>query len=841
MPSTKRINPNPVLGKLSPSTNPLLKNDKKRLQVDFVNHLEFSLAKDVYSATKRDYYKCLAYTIRDRLFERWIQTQQTYYRMDVKRVYYVSMEYLLGQLLESALINLGLRETTEKAMWELGLDLQELVDMEWDAGLGNGGLGRLAACFLDSMATLELPAYGYGLRYEYGIFMQKIQDGFQIESPDHWLRYGNPWEIERPEYLYPVQFCGKVESYQDPNNHTKYRWINTDDVMAVAYDTPIPGYKNNTVNNLRFWSAKSTREFNLEYFNHGDYTRAVEEKIASEVISKVLYPRDDFIQGRELRLKQEYFLVSATLQDIIRRFKKIYKNFNVFPAKVSIQLNDTHPVLAIPELMRLLLDVEGLPWDKAWDITVHTLAYTNHTILQEALESWRLDLIEKLLPRHLQLIYEINHRFLQHLNVQYPGDIRRQEVMSIIAEHPEKRVRMANLAIIGSHTVNGVAELHTQILKQRVFNDFYELWPEKFVNKTNGITQRRWLEQCNPDLSDLITNKIGEKWIRDLMSLKSLKKLAQDKSFQEAWAKVKKQNKQKFASFVESQLDQRIDTTSLFDCQVKRIHEYKRQLLNILHVMSLYIRLKNGEKFSYYPRTFIFAGKAAPAYAMAKLIIKLIHAVAETIHNDKAVSDILKVIFLPNFSVSQAQQIIPAAELSEQISTAGMEASGTGNMKFALNGAITIGTLDGANIEIRNEVGPSNIFIFGLTAEQVSEYRSGNYNPKDYYHRSPLLKECIDLMGKGYLSKGYQDLFRPIVQSLLEGDYYMNIADFESYIEAHNRASEMYKKRSKWAEMSIRNAANMGKFSSDRTIQQYASEIWHVKPVNIKLKGDYNG
>ncbi len=828
-------NPNELLGKLSPATNDLLGIDKDSVQKDFINHLEFTQAKDKYSATKHDYYKSIAYTIRDRLFERWIETQQTYYDKKAKRVYFISMEYMLGRLLGSSLLNLGITKVTDEALWELGLNLEDLVESECDAGLGNGGLGRLAACFLDSMATLELPVSAYGIRYEYGIFSQKIISGEQVELPDHWLRYGNPWEVERPEFTYTIKFYGKVIKSLEHNNKDIFLWKDTDDTIAVAYDLPIPGYRKNTVNTLRLWSAKSSEEFNLAYFNHGDYDQAVSDKIDSETISKVLYPRDDNIQGRELRLKQEYFLSSATLQDIIRRFKKAYHNFNLFPEKVVIQLNDTHPVLSIPELMRLLIDQENLPWEKAWDITSKSFAYTNHTILQEALESWRVSLLEKLLPRHLQIIYEINRRFLQEIRINMKDEekIRR---LSIFQEGNEKRIRMANLAIIGSFSVNGVAKLHSNILRDEMFKDFNEIWPHKLNNKTNGITQRRWLKLCNPRLSELINDTIGEKWMTDLYELKKLEKHISDNAFQTDWQKVKTANKAEFAEYIHDRYDLKISTDSIFDCQIKRIHEYKRQLLNIIHVISIYNRLKSGEKLDFYPRTVIFAGKAAPAYYLAKLIIKLINNVAEIINHDPLIKNYLKVVFLPDYSVSMGQKIIPAADLSEQISTAGMEASGTGNMKFALNGAITVGTLDGANIEIMEEVGRDNIFIFGMNAQQVSETRQGLYRPSEYYFKNESLKTVIDMIENGYFSKNDREIFKPIINSLLGNDYYMVMSDFESYVNIQDDITTAYQDKTRWIKMSIKNASGTGKFSSDRTVKEYAEEIWRVKSIPVKLK-----
>ncbi len=828
---------NAPFSKLSPSTNRLKGMTIEELEISFVDHLEFSLAKDRFSATLRDCYKAMALSVRDRLIERWIVTQQTYYEQDAKRVYYLSLEFMMGRALGDALVNLGLYGNAYQALEELGFDLEELRDMEPDAALGNGGLGRLAACFMDSMATLELPAYGYGIRYEYGIFCQKIINGQQIEAPDKWLRYDNPWEIRRPEFIYTVQFYGRVNQYTDASGQLRHDWVGTDDVVAMAYDTPIPGFRNNTVNNLRLWSAQSSDEFNLDYFNHGDYERAVADQIDSEKISKLLYPRDDFYHGKELRLKQEYFLVSATLQDILRRFKKIHQNnFSIFPDKAAIQLNDTHPSLAIPELMRLLMDIEGLGWEEAWEISARTFGYTNHTVLPEALERWSLPLVERLLPRHVQIIFEINRRFLDEVADRFPNDMDRRRRMSLIEESEPKRVRMAHLGIVGSHSVNGVAALHSKIIQQRVFKDFYELWPEKFNNKTNGITPRRWLMLSNWELAQLITGQIGEKWQADLFELKKLETPSQDEAFQKKWREVKQRNKQRLAEIIQNRCGVEVNPESLFDCQVKRIHEYKRQLLNVLHVITLYNRLKAGPPQKWTPRTIIFAGKAAPAYTMAKLIIQLINAVAEKVNHDAGIGEKLKVVFLPDYSVTLAQKIIPAADLSEQISTAGMEASGTGNMKFALNGALTIGTLDGANIEIMEEVGRENIFIFGLTAEEVQQLRESGYEPRQYYENNPDLKQALDMIGSGYFSPHAPGLFQPIISSLLEqGDYYMVLADYAAYLACQEKAGLEYQDQARWTAKAIVNAANMGKFSSDRTIKEYAEEIWGAKPVAIKI------
>ncbi|MFH1567829.1 MAG: glycogen/starch/alpha-glucan phosphorylase [Gemmatimonadota bacterium] len=810
--------------------------DPQALQAAFADHLRHSLAKDEYSATRRDRFLSLAMAVRDLLIDQWIETQQAYYKTDAKRVYYLSLEFLMGRALANSLINLNLYDEAEAAMADLGCSLADLCEEEDEPGLGNGGLGRLAACFLDSMATLELPAYGYGIHYEYGIFFQKIFDGFQVEAPDNWLRYGNPWEIPRPEYLYPVHFYGRVHEYVDGAGQLRHEWLDTQQVMAMAYDTPIPGYGNNTVNTLRLWAAKATREFDLEHFNYGDYEKAVEDKNLSETISRVLYPNDNFFVGRELRLKQQYFLVSATLQDLIRRYRKTHDTFEAFADKQAIQLNDTHPAIAIAELMRILVDQERLGWETSWEICQRTFAYTNHTVLPEALEHWSLSLMQTVLPRHVQIIYEINRRFLDEVSRRYPGDVDRLGRMSIIQEGPEKKVRMANLSIIGSHSVNGVAALHTRILKEEVFRDFHELWPDRLNNKTNGITQRRWLHQCNRGLSRLISDRIGADWVADLTQLRRLLPLADDADFRRQWQQVKRDNKEQLARYIAASAGIQVSVDSLFDCQVKRIHEYKRQLLNVLHVITLYNRIKADPDAVTVPRTVIFGGKAAPAYYTAKMVIKLIHAVAEVVNADEEVGDRLKVVFLPNYSVSVAERIFPASELSEQISTAGMEASGTGNMKFALNGALTIGTLDGANIEIAEEVGADNIFIFGLTVEEVRAHKAAGYDPWRYYDKDVELMEAIDMIDRGDFSPSRPDLFGPIVDSLLHrGDQYMVLVDYAGYIRCQDQVAAAYVDPDRWTRMSIRNTACMGEFSSDRSIAEYAREIWNLEPVPIQL------
>lgn len=810
-----------------------------QIQCAFTHHLTYSLGKDKYSNTNYDRYTCLALTTRDRLIERWIQTQQTYYDKKVKRVYYLSLEFLMGRSLGNSLLNLNLYAEAAEALKELGYNLEELREQEWDAGLGNGGLGRLAACFMDSLATMGLPATGYGIRYDYGIFFQSIRNGYQVETPDNWLRFGNVWEFARPEYTCVVNFFGRTENYFDDMGVQRRRWVDTEEIVAVAYDTPIPGYGNNTVNNLRLWSAKASREFDLNYFNDGDYIKAVAAKSVSENITKVLYPNDNIFEGKELRLKQEFFFVSATIQDIIRRYKKTHSDFNEFSQQVAIQLNDTHPAISVPELMRILVDIEHIDWDTAWNITVQTFGYTNHTVLPEALERWPVSLITRVLPRHMEIIYEINHRFLEDLSKRFPGKNDLARDLSIIEEGSDKKVRMANLAIIGSHSVNGVAQLHSDILKQKVFNGFYQFAPDKFNNKTNGITQRRWLKLCNPELAKLIDDHIGTGWTTNLYELKKLEPLVEDPIFRKKWREVKLAKKKALAAYILDRNNITVDPHSLFDIQVKRLHEYKRQLLNVLHVITLYNRIIDSPKSQFVPRTIMFAGKAAPGYYMAKLIIKLINSVAEVVNNDPVCQGKLKLVFLRNYAVSNAEKIIPAADLSEQISTAGTEASGTGNMKFSLNGALTIGTLDGANIEIREEVGEENFFLFGLNAQEVENLKASSYDPLYYYNKNRELYRVINQIQQGFFSKDQSDLFRPIANSLLyNGDTYFLLADYESYIQAQDRVSKTWKDEETWTRMSILNTANMGKFSTDRTINEYAKDIWNIKPVAINLDID---
>jgi glycogen phosphorylase len=811
--------------------------DSKSIQVSFCNHLEYSLSKDHYTAAPRHLYTSLALAARDRLIERWINTQQMYYNHDVKRVYYLSAEYLMGRLLVNNLINLGMYDETVKAMEELNLDLEEMLEQETDMGLGNGGLGRLAACFLDSMATLEIPAYGYGIRYEFGIFDQEIRGLGQVELPEIWLKYGNPWEIARPEYTLTVKFYGHIKQIILPDGTLKTEWVDTQDVIGIAYDTPIGGYGNNTVNTLRLWSARASKDFDLKYFQDGDYLKAVEQKNLSENISKVLYPNDQIFEGKELRLKQQYFFVSCSLQDIVRRYLVKHTSFDEFPDKVAIQMNDTHPSLAVAELMRLLLDMHGLSWETAWDITVRSCAYTNHTLLSEALEKWPVPLLEKLLPRHLAIIYEINRRFLRDVAVIYLRDDDRMRRMSIIEEGSEKLVRMAHLAIVGSHAVNGVAKIHSNLLKERELKDFYNMFPERFINKTNGITPRRWLLAANPGLSDLITDTIGDQWITDLRHLRHLEPFADDPDFQEKWRTVKSRNKIHLAQIVHTLTGIEVDPKSIFDVQVKRMHEYKRQMLNILHIVYCWLKLKKDSGFDMFPRTFFFGGKAAPSYFTAKQMIQLICHVAEMLNRDRLTNPKIKVVFLPNYRVSFAEKIFPASDLSEQISTAGYEASGTGNMKFALNGALTVGTLDGATIEIMEEVGPENIFIFGLTAQEATELYP-HYNPRDYYEKDSLLKETIDLITEGFFSPENPTLFHPLMDLLLNDDRYLVLADFDAYHQCQKQVNALYLDTRSWTQKTILNVARMGRFSSDRTVMGYNEDIWHAPPMKTHQNDD---
>jgi len=815
--------------------------DAQSIQLSFASHLQYSLSKDQYTATQRDLYLALALAARDRLIERWIQTQQGYYKADVKRVYYLSAEYLMGRVLLQNLLNLGIYEETRRAMEELAIDLEALAAEEPDMGLGNGGLGRLAACFLDSLATLEIPAMGYGIRYEFGIFDQEIRNLQQVELPENWLRYGTPWEIAHPEVIFTVHFYGRVKQTRLPDGGFKSEWVDTSDVVGIPHDIPIPGYGNQTVNTLRLWSARASKEFDLNYFQHGDYLKAVEEKNISENLSKVLYPSDEFYEGRELRLKQQYFFVSCSIKDILRRYLVNHDDFDAFPDKVAIQMNDTHPSIAVAELMRLFLDSYGLSWEKAWELTTNTCAYTNHTLLSEALEKWPVSMFERLLPRHLEIIYEINRRFLKDVSIRFMNDVERKRNLSLIEEGPEKRVRMAHLAIVGSHSVNGVAELHSRLLRERELRDFAEMYPGRFTNKTNGISPRRWLLLANPGLAALIRRHLGEDWVRDLTQLRRLEPLAEDPDFRREWRDIKLANKKRLALLTRRLTGERVDPAAIFDVQVKRIHEYKRQLLNILHAVTLWLKLKEEPEFRMHPRVFFFGGKAAPAYKTAKMIIRLICHVADMVNRDTATRETIQIVFLPNYRVSLAEVIYPGADVSEQISTAGYEASGTSNMKFALNGALTIGTLDGANVEILEEVGRENLFLFGLTAEEVAALRP-HYRPAEALAGLPALRRALDLIQNGFFCPDEPGLFRPLVELLLHEDRYFVLADFEAYHRTQMAIDALYCDPEEWTRKSILNVARIGKFSSDRTILEYNRDIWRAEPFPVRREnGDDPG
>ncbi len=783
-------------------------------------------------ATKNDNYLAVANTVREHLLQRWIDSTQNYMQSDVRVVCYFSAEFLLGPHLRNNLINLGLLEQMKKATASYGIDLEELIEQEEEPGLGNGGLGRLAACYMDSLSTLKIPAIGYGVRYEFGIFDQEIQNGWQVEKSDTWLKLGNPWEIHRPERTYIVKYGGKTESYVDEKGAYRVHWIPNQVVKGVAYDTPILGYKVDSANLLRLWSAQAVDSFNFQDFNSGDYMGAVRQKMDSENITKILYPNDDTDQGKRLRLQQQYFFVSCSLQDMIAIELQKKGSLDDFHKRYASQMNDTHPSIAVAELMRLLMDENKMDWDKAWNITHRVFSYTNHTLLPEALETWSLPLFKSILPRHLEIIYEINERFINEVKAKFPDDNARLSRMSLIGEAGEKTVRMANLACVGSHAINGVAALHTQLLKENLLHDFYELTPEKFTNKTNGVTPRRWMVVANPRLSALISEKIGDAWITDLRELKKLEKFVDDKEFISSWQDVKLQNKKEQAEYTFEHTGVKVNPESLFDVQVKRMHEYKRQLLNVLHIITLYNRIKENPDADVVNRTFVFGGKAAPGYFMAKLIVKLITSVGDVVNNDIDVAGRLKVVFVPNFNVKLGHRIYPMADLSEQISTAGLEASGTGNMKFSMNGALTIGTLDGANVEIREEVGEENFFLFGMSVEEVAKVKSSGYNPKEYYEKNDALRSVLNMIIEGNFSDGDVNLFKPLMDELLYEDKYMLLADYQSFIETQDRVDETWKNRLLWTKMSILNVARIGKFSSDRAINEYAKEIWNVKPVN---------
>jgi starch phosphorylase len=801
-----------------------------------VDNLHYLQAKLPQHATRNDWYMALAHTVRERMLDGYIQTVEGLAAPNTTKVVaYLSAEFLTGPHLGNGLIALGIWDAAREALSRVGQDLPALLAQEEEPGLGNGGLGRLAACYMDSLATLNVPAIGYGIRYEFGIFDQAIRDGWQVELTDKWLRFGNPWEIVRSEVAYDVKFGGRTEPWVDEEGRYRVRWLPDKAVKGVAYDTPVPGYRTSTTNLLRLWKAEATESFNFEAFNVGDYYGAVEQKVASETISKVLYPNDEPEIGQRLRLAQQFFFVSCSLQDMIRLHLMRGKKLDEFDAYWAAQLNDTHPSIAVAELMRLLVDEHLMGWDQAWGITERTCGYTNHTLLAEALEKWPVPLFSRLLPRHLEIIHEINQRFLDGVRQRHPGDDRLARRLSIIDEAGEKSVRMAHLASVGSHAINGVAALHTELLKQTVLRDFYRVAPAKFVNVTNGVTPRRWIVLSNPRLSALITGQIGNGWISNLdAELGLLEPLAGDRDFQREWQKVKAENKRALARFVKERTDTVVDPESLFDIQVKRLHEYKRQHLNALYLVTQYTRLKRTGGAGATPRTAIFGGKAAPGYRMAKLIIKLITSVGAVVNQDPDVSELLKVVFLPDFNAKNAEHVYPAADLSEQISTAGKEASGTGNMKFAMNGALTIGTLDGANIEIRDAVGPENFFLFGLTADEVGRLKAAGYVPRSFYESNPDLREAIDLIADGLFSNGDRELFRPLVESLLTRDDYMLLADYQAYVDCQQRVSDAYRDRDDWTRMSILNTARVGRFSSDRSIREYCRDIWHVSPIKTE-------
>jgi glycogen phosphorylase len=809
---------------------------KDALKRSFLDKLFYMQGKFPVLATAYDYYMALAYAVRDRMLQRWNSTASAYTQQGSRTVSYLSAEFLMGPYLGNNLINLGIHDTARQAVAELGLDLDELLSQEDEPGLGNGGLGRLAACFIDSLATLQVPCVGYGIRYEYGIFQQEIVDGWQVERTDKWLRFGNPWEIVRPEWAAEVKFGGHTERYADELGRVRVRWVPARVVNGVPYDTPILGYRVNNANTLRLWRAEAPESFDFSVFNRGDYWGAVNQKITSENITKVLYPNDEQVKGKELRLEQQYFFVACSLQDMLRitRVQKIPPER--FHEKFAVQLNDTHPSIAVAELMRLLVDDMALDWDLAWSITRKTFAYTNHTLLPEALERWPLDLFGRMLPRHLEIIYEINARFLDEVRIAFFGDDERLARMSLIDEHGARYVRMAHLATAGSHAVNGVAELHTELLKSDVLRDFHDLWPQKFSNKTNGVTPRRWMVLCNPRLSQFISRVIGDKWIRNLDELRRLEPMSEDAQFRAEWRDIKRSNKIALAAIIRERTGVVVSPDAMFDVHVKRIHEYKRQHLNILHVIGLYHRLKTDPGLTIHPRVFIFGGKAAPGYHLAKLMIRLITAVGDIINRDPGVRELIKVVFLPNFNVTNSQRIYPAADLSEQISTAGKEASGTGNMKFQMNGALTIGTMDGANIEIREEVGPENFFLFGLTAAEVQARRAAGYQPMDLYYQQPELREVINLIRDGYFSRGNSEQFLGLVGNLLHHDPYMVLADYQAYAECQQLVDAAYRDPDRWTRMSILNTARSGKFSSDRSIREYCRDIWNSRAVAVQLK-----
>jgi starch phosphorylase len=818
---------------LSPAVGVRTGHSVADLKQAFLDNLFCGLGRVPMAATRNDAYTALALTVRDRVFKQGVRTMEAYAARDARVVAYLSAEFLPGPYLANKLLNLGLTENARQAMKELGLNLDNLIEQEEEPGLGNGGLGRLASCYLDSMASLEVPAIGYGIRYEFGIFDQTIKDGWQVEITDKWLRLGNPWEIVRPEITHQVKFGGRSEPWTDAQGHYRVRWVPDTVVVGVAYDTPILGYRVGTCNHLRLWKAEAVESFDFAAFNHGDYYRAVEDKIHSENITKVLYPNDEVIQGKTLRLQQQFFFASCSLQDMVRVHLVLKRPLDKFHEKWAVQLNDTHPAIAVAELVRLLVDEHQMEWETAWNVTCNTFAYTNHTLLPEALEKWPVDLFGRLLPRHLEIIYEINRRFLGEVRARFPGDEGRVARMSLIDESSDRYVRMANLAIVGSHHVNGVARLHSELLKATVMHDFAELWPGKFCNITNGVTPRRFVAISNPPLAQLITEHIGDGWLCDLDKLRKLEPLADDAKFQEQWRAVKLVAKRGLAALIEQRTGVKVDPESLFDIQAKRLHEYKRQHLNVLHILTLYLRLKKNSQADLPARTFIFGAKAAPGYVMAKLIIKLINSVAGVVNKDSAARDRLKVVFFPDYNVKNAQHIFPAADLSEQISTAGIETSGTGNMKFSLNGALTIGTLDGANVEIREEVGADNFFLFGLTADQVRDLKSRGYRPREYYERNAELRAVLDFIASGALAGGDTKLFQPLVDNLLGSDPFLVLADYQAYVECQAQVSALWRDPQAWTRKAILNVARMGKFSSDRSIRDYCEKVWKVKPVSV--------
>ena len=804
--------------------------DSESLKRSFLEWLVYAVGKDTETATARDWFKAVALAVRDRAVDNWMNTTRGYYERDQKRVYYLSLEFLIGRLLSNALINLGIRDECRQALAELGVDLEDVLNVEPDAALGNGGLGRLAACFLDSMATVGIAGFGYGIRYEFGLFEQRYDQGWQVEFPEDWLRYGNPWEFERPEVAYPIHFHGRVQHVTGDDGETHSKWVDTETVMAVAYDTPVIGWGTESTNTLRLWSAKPVRKLDLDDFNRGDYLGAVHQKVMSENLSRVLYPNDATPVGQELRFNQEYFFTAASLRDVLRRHLQHHAGLDDLPNRVAIQLNDTHPAIAVAELMRILLDEHGMTWDRAWEITSNTIHYTNHTLMPEALETWPVALIERVLPRHLGIIYEINARFLQRVRTRPGVDDGHLSRLSLINENGERRVRMSHLAFVGSRKVNGVSALHTDLMKRTVFSDLHQEFPDRIVNKTNGITPRRWLQQCNRALSRLITQTIGDGWVRNLEQLAELTPYATDASFRAAFAEAKSSNKQRLVQFLAKTTGEAIDPDALFDIQIKRFHEYKRQLLNIVETVALYDAIRNDPDGDWYPRVKIFGGKAAPNYASAKLIIKLINDVARTVNTDPDLRGLLKVIQLPNYNVTLAERLIPAADLSEQISTAGMEASGTGNMKFALNGAVTVGTLDGANVEIRECVGAENIFIFGLTADEVAALKADGYDPRATVTADARLKSAIDLIADGHFSPEDKSRFRPVVDNLLSHDPFLVTADFGAYYDTQRTIDRAFQDRANWQRQAIMNTANVGWFSSDRTVREYADHIWRALP-----------